>query len=341
MRPVYKTVASSPTRVSDGVLLMSGTSLSEAICAIKADAWSGVIIFLVAIAVFVFVGFAVFALLYKGGKRSSVRDALEYVFPPHTFGHAQSRLDLMMTILNRVVWNPIFAVLGLLTAGLSVNKILVSAFGAHAPLLHSSGVILASQVIVSYLSTELAFYITHRLLHTNRFLWMMHRAHHSAEALTFLTNGRAHPLDIAAFFIGRTVISGLALGVLLCFTGTDMHPTLPAALFVIALIGGIMDNINHSHLPVSYGLLDYVLVSGRVHQIHHSAELVHRDKNFGGTTSFFDWLFGTLYIPRSDESFRLGLSEEEIGDRNPHKSLLDVYLEPFRYVRRVMRDNSN
>jgi len=67
-----------------------------------------------------------------------------------------------------------------------------------------------------------------------------------------------------------------------------------------------------------------------MHQIHHSAEVRHRDKNFSVTLGLFDWIFGTMYIPEKGEVYRWGLNEEELGDKNPHLRLKDFYLEPFQ-----------
>ena len=84
---------------------------------------------------------------------------------------------------------------------------------------------------------------------------------------------------------------------------------------------------------MSFGPLDHVFMSARMHQIHHSAEIHHRDKNFGGTMSLFDWIFGTAYRPARDEQFRLGMSPDEIGVNNPHRSLRALYAEPFLLLR--------
>ena len=46
----------------------------------------------------------------------------------------------------------------------------------------------------------------------------------------------------------------------------------------------------------------------------------------------FDWMFGTLYVPKPRESYCLGLNEAEIGKNNPHNRLLDFYLQPLRHT---------
>ena len=62
-----------------------------------------------------------------------------------------------------------------------------------------------------------------------------------------------------------------------------------------------MNKIQHSHLRISFGPLDYLILSGEMHQIHHSAKTRHRDRNFGAMLSVFDWACGTAYRPEREE----------------------------------------
>jgi sterol desaturase/sphingolipid hydroxylase (fatty acid hydroxylase superfamily) len=164
----------------------------------------------------------------------------------------------------------------------------------------------------------------------------VHRTHHSAEALTFLTSGRVHPFESVGIAVWGTLWTGCAAAALSYYTGIAMHPLFPAAVFFWLLLTDVTDKLQHSHVRTSLGPLNYIIASGEMHQIHHSAELKHRDKNFGSASSVFDWMFGTIYIPRPEETIRLGLSEQEIGDQNPHKRAIDIYTEPFAYAWRVL-----
>lgn len=73
-----------------------------------------------------------------------------------------------------------------------------------------------------------------------------------------------------------------------------------------------------------------------MHQVHHSAELRHRDVNMGGSGYLYDWLFGTAYIPERGETWRWGLNDDELGERNPHLTLSEFYVEPLRRMRQVL-----
>ena len=83
----------------------------------------------------------------------------------------------------------------------------------------------------------------------------------------------------------------------------------------------------HSHVRIAYPRwLSYILISPYMHQIHHSKEPRHFDKNMGSIFSVWDYLFGTLYISAPDEEFKLGVAG---APADIHGTLRKAYLEPF------------
>ena len=70
-----------------------------------------------------------------------------------------------------------------------------------------------------------------------------------------------------------------------------------------------------------------------MHQIHHSSDPKHRNKNLGSYLAIWDFFFGTLYIPENKEELKFGLS---VKNPNPHKTLEDAYINslfPFKKAR--------
>ena len=60
-------------------------------------------------------------------------------------------------------------------------------------------------------------------------------------------------------------------------------------------------HLQHSHVWIaSTGVLGRVILSPAHHQIHHSDNPVHFDKNLGSSLAIWDWLFGTLYVPKKE-----------------------------------------
>jgi hypothetical protein len=62
------------------------------------------------------------------------------------------------------------------------------------------------------------------------------------------------------------------------------------------------------------------------HQIHHSTDPRHHDRNFGGLLSLWDWLFGTLVTARTRQSITFGLG----ADSARYHTVRDMYLAPVR-----------
>lgn len=56
-------------------------------------------------------------------------------------------------------------------------------------------------------------------------------------------------------------------------------------------------------------------MSPAAHQIHHSTNPKHFDKNFGGAFAFWDWMFGTLHVPHDKrEVHEVGLTDDQMRD---------------------------
>ena len=132
------------------------------------------------------------------------------------------------------------------------------------------------------------------------------------------------------------LFGALGGGAFLYLTGSTLHAAPMLVLVATAVFFETFALAQHSHLPVSFGRLNWLLASPVLHQIHHSAELHHRDRNFAVQLSVFDWMFGTLYVPQGREDYRLGLNDDELGANNPHVRLRDFYLEPAGHAWRLV-----
>jgi len=261
------------------------------------------------------------------------RGVREFILPKGIFNHPSARMDALILGLSVVLWRPLISVVMSICIGVNVSELLDRNVGKHDAVLHSPALIFAAQGLVSLLSIQFAFYAIHRVSHANPLMWRIHRIHHSAEALNFMTGSRTHPLETLLFRMPVALLSGATLGLFLHLTGTPISPALPAVQTILVMVRGVAKLIHHSHFDLSYGIFDYIFVSARTHRIHHSIEVEHRDRNFGGVLSIYDWIFGTLYIPKPGEVFRVGLSDHQLGATNPHLRLRDCYLDPLIYAR--------
>ena len=166
-------------------------------------------------------------------------------------------------------------------------------------------------------------YIEHRV----PVLWEFHKVHHSAESLNFITAERFHPVEI--LFLGKFFALGAALvnGLFILFFGdtlTVMSVAGANVLFVaFNVIGGVL---RHSPVWLSFGpRLERWLISPAMHQIHHSDDPRHYNKNLGGALAIWDRMFGTLLIPDGREEIRYGIGEENCQ----YRSLRALYFLPF------------
>lgn len=177
------------------------------------------------------------------------------------------------------------------------------------------------------LASEAAYYFAHRIQHANKYLWEFHKVHHSAQVMTPFTSLRQHPVELMFnIFMHAIFIAGVSAVFLY------LYPTIPAVIIVAQgqliltaylFFGG---SLAHSHAWLSYGPLDKYIVSPAMHQIHHSTNPKHFDKNFGFMLIGLDRLFGTAYIPQEREELTFGLGAK---DDAGFTHLRGVYIDPF------------
>ena len=124
-------------------------------------------------------------------------------------------------------------------------------------------------------------YWVHRIYHGSVF-WPVHRFHHAAGELNFITALRLHPLEA----LTRVLLPLSPL--------TFMH--VPDGVLLASVIAGNFINYcQHSELEGDWGWVGRWIFGGpRVHQYHHSIDEEHRDVNFGNCP-LWDHVFGTWY----------------------------------------------
>jgi len=150
------------------------------------------------------------------------------------------------------------------------------------------------QVILVVLIGDIGVYWTHRILHAVPAMWHIHAVHHAVEELDWLAAVHQHPLDVI-FMKAGSVFPLFVLGFSTEAIGTYF------------LIYYWQAYLVHANVHLNYGPLRYLLVSPEFHHWHHSSELEARDKNFAGMFSFYDLLFGTVYLPKGQRPKTFGV----------------------------------
>lgn len=194
-------------------------------------------------------------------------------------------------------------------------------------------------ILASLLAYEASYYAAHRLLHGNRFFWEFHKVHHSAQVMTPFTSLRQHPVEFMLNTTFRAVFVGAVTAVFLYF-----YPGIPGFIYVVEshmvlaaffFLGG---SLAHSHVWISWGPLNSWFISPAMHQVHHSSDPRHFDKNFGLMLTCFDRCFGTAYIPEGKEELNFGLGQEE---DNKFLDLKGTMLAPFVRAIRQLRGSGS
>jgi len=286
---------------------------------------------------FVVTGLVFYAVSGWRSRSLSVRAALQSVFPTQFYKHKTTKLDVINTFLSGTFFSRSLGLIATFFAGMNIRGWLMSEFGAPQFILIPGWTTVVVQVATIILVTDFFGFLGHYASHKIDFLWKFHAVHHSAEVLTPFTSGRNHPIDALWAAITTLLPGALATGTVLYYSGSSLEPQAVAIISIWNAIEQARGVLFHSHLPVSFGKLNYLFNSPVMHQIHHSAELRHRDKNMGGIVSIWDWVFGSLYIPTKNENFQLGLSEAERGEKNPHRNVGSFYLRPVIDAYGVLR----
>lgn len=257
---------------------------------------------------------------------------LAWVFDPKVWFHRSAKQDYMYFALNALIYYGIVAQL-LVSGHVFFNAFgdaLTWAFGApDTAIFAPSALTAALYTLAVVLAIDLAVWTTHYLQHKITVLWQFHQVHHSAEVLTPATVYRMHPVDLFFTGIVTTALLGLALAGFTYLTRAEPAEltvmNVNILIFTFYLVGY---NLRHSHIWVGYPQwLSHILISPAMHQIHHSIEKKHWDRNMGLIFAVWDWAFGTLYVPKAYEKLEFGVSREQ---PNPFGSMVEIYVKPFR-----------
>ena len=255
----------------------------------------------------IFTGWVIYRLGRGYGDRS--RGFWHWLTPRELYRHKSTRIDIELFALNRLmVFFGFFGPITLTTAmALGVAR-LTGGTELQEPAL--SPLALA---FLLWLVSDFAGYWVHRLHHEIRLIWPLHAVHHSAEVLTPITAFRQHPLAVVNVTLFATVLIGVAQGLLIgaLDPGALVAEVAGANAFAVAA-RFVFANFHHSHIWISFGpVLERIFISPAQHQIHHSVDPAHYNRNYGQTLALWDWMFGTLYVIRGHEDLRFGLSREE------------------------------
>ncbi len=151
--------------------------------------------------------------------------------------------------------------------------------------------------VLAFLALDFLYYVGHRCLHAVGPLWALHTVHHQSTEYNFSVGIRGPWLSAL-----QTIPFMFPLALL------GFPPSVLVPLYALHTVYKLAV---HTQLIGSLGPLDAILVSPRMHGVHHSIEARHIDKNFGGVLCVWDRLFGTFV---EGEPTRFGIVDVRVGD---------------------------
>ena len=271
--------------------------------------------------------------LRRTGARADARKVFAAAFPKEIYLHPSTRRDLTVFFFNEAVFFYAAFIVAMLVKD-SLSGVPFIQADAKPVLPTALELVLLSL----YFTLAVDFFSTfsHYLKHRVPFLWEFHKVHHSAPVMTPVTVARRHPVDMVvnAFIITGGVAIALLVWALVFNSTLDPVKIfgISVGLFAFRLLGY---NLRHSHVWLDYGpKWSKVFISPAQHQIHHSNQPQHHDRNFGIIFAFWDRMFGTLYVPQKDEKIEFGIAPDEMAD---FETVRGMYIHPFRNVLRMLK----
>lgn len=254
---------------------------------------------------------------------------LQFLFPKAIYTAKSAQNDYQLFIINKFVKALLVTpfVFTMVPIAIATSDGLSWLFGNLQPLSSSHLSIMWVFTFLLFLLDDLTRFLLHLLLHKVPILWDFHKVHHSATVLTPFTIYRSHPIENFLYACRMALAQGLSVGIGYYLFGPNlqMMDVLGANVFVF-VFNILGSNLRHSHIWLSWGdKFENWFISPAQHQIHHSTDPSHFDRNLGSALAVWDRLCGTLITAKGIDSVELGLGETE----TQHKNLWQIYTQPF------------
>ncbi len=227
-------------------------------------------------------------------------------------------------IFARLFVNLVMSALAFVVAAILVRPAALAAMGWSAArpfgLLHIMNLPPAAIFVVGFLWMDLTFYWWHVANHRIRFLWRFHNVHHIDPDLDVSTGFRFHFGEVAmsaAFRVVQVAVIGI--------------PALPFAAYEAVFQINTLFHHSNIRLPIQIErLLNKILVTPRMHGIHHSQVRGETNSNYGVVLPWWDRLNRTLGLNIPQSQIKIGVP----GYSRPEDNrFINVLLMPFRQQR--------
>jgi sterol desaturase/sphingolipid hydroxylase (fatty acid hydroxylase superfamily) len=172
------------------------------------------------------------------------------------------------------------------------------------------------ETVLAVVLLDYTLYLWHVLTHKSPFLWRFHQVHHADLDLTVSTAIRFHfgEISISVLFrTGQILLIGVS----------------PKALQIwqTLLLISVFFHHSNARLPKEFEKkLQKLIVTPRLHGIHHSIKEDEMNSNWSSGLTVWDFLHGTYRDDVRQDEIIIGVAE---FDRKEEITLSKMLLEPF------------
>ncbi|MBL4633952.1 MAG: sterol desaturase family protein [Kofleriaceae bacterium] len=260
------------------------------------------------------------------------REKLRSFFAPRVWMHPSAQMDYRLLLTNAFIktalWGSI--VVSALAVVIFTDGVLRSLVGDVDVLHWSAWEITVLYTLVLFVGLDGSRFLMHRLMHKIPLLWHFHQVHHSAEVLTPLTVYRVHPVESFLYGMRGALTTGVITGVFwFLFNGQASQAELLGVNAVGLVLNALGANLRHSHVWLSYGVLEAIFISPAQHQMHHGIDPNKAQVNYGAFLSIWDRLGNSLsFASEETQPVAFGLPSNELNHKPD--SVLSAYFAPLR-----------
>jgi sterol desaturase/sphingolipid hydroxylase (fatty acid hydroxylase superfamily) len=180
------------------------------------------------------------------------------------------------------------------------------------------------QFVLGFLWMDLTFYWWHRMNHVYPLLWRFHNVHHIDPDMDVSTAFRFHFVETfysAVFRVLQVVVAGVV----------------PFTYLIYELIFNVCTMFHHSNLRLPLTLerlLNKIIVTPRMHGLHHSAVGGETNSNYSVVFRWWDFLHRTLHLNVPQKDVVIGVPGYLLPKDN---ALLHLITMPFAKQRPYWR----
>ena len=274
-------------------------------------------------------------------RKKGLRSAFFKVFDKKILLSGSAFSDYKMFLINRVlmlVLSP-YLLTQLAVATFVYYSLLSLPVSSFLSSLNGVPTVIAATLftVVFFTFDDFTKYWVHRWMHKWPILWALHKVHHSAETLNPITVYRTHPLEGILFSLRGAFSQGIVISMFFFIFGDKVDlVTILGVNFLVFSFHVAGSNLRHSHIDIKYwSWLEKILISPAQHQLHHSLDERHYDKNFGAALAIWDWMFGSLHHSEDIDDLVLGVEDDDFNPR----SIKELYLKPLKEILNIFSES--